>query len=272
MLPVAGAALHDPVDGVAETNTTSEGKVSVLAGKRYEYGSQDGPKNVARFEYPLQPAADSSGNVYVLDGNRIRKITPAGDVSTVAGHTPAVVDGVWETPEFESGDLAADPGGNLYFTDYTGTRTGAVIRKVVQTSGSVTSTTSVSTTTIDPSMTSTTTTASITTTSTATTVPEASGVLTARIVREPNSAVGAPVYTVNLRLAGVVSGASYEFVVPSGHVPEPLPPDPATHRYPRTAVDGVVEWEYSLTKSRGVFSAQVFSAGGSFALSSVEVK
>jgi hypothetical protein len=144
------------------------------------------------------------------------------------------------------------------------------IRKIETTTVSPTTTTG-QTTTAQP----TTTTAQPSTTTaqpTTTTVPGPAGILTARIVRGANSAVGASVYTVTLRMAGVVSGASYEFVVPSGHVPEPLPPDPTTHRYPKTAVDGVVEWAYSLTAPRGVFSAQVFSAGGTFALSSVEVK
>ena len=116
-------------------------------------------------------------------------------------------------------------------------------------------------------------TATTTTLAPTTTVPVVPlGALTARIVRGPNSAVGAWVYTVTLKVTGAVSGGVYEFVVPSGHVPEPVPPDRTTHRYVKSVVSGEVVWEYSLVAPRGVFRAEVYSAGGSTPLSTVEVK
>ena len=54
-------------------------------------GNNDGPVATAHFGAPYSVATDTSGNVYVADSgnNTIRKITPAGIVSTLAG-TPGV--------------------------------------------------------------------------------------------------------------------------------------------------------------------------------------
>lgn len=75
---------------------TPEGVVTTLAGKAGECGTADGkiiadPKITARFCGPRGIAIDKSGNIYVADtGNStVRKITPDGLVSTVAG-TPGI--------------------------------------------------------------------------------------------------------------------------------------------------------------------------------------
>jgi hypothetical protein len=47
--------------------------------------SVDGVGAAAEFASPLGVAVDESGNPYVADGNTIRKVTPAGVVTTVAG-------------------------------------------------------------------------------------------------------------------------------------------------------------------------------------------
>jgi hypothetical protein len=122
-----------------------------------------------------------------------------------------------------------------------------------------------------PTTTTTTTTAVVSSTTTTPSGP-LSGALTASIVRGPNNAAGASVYSVTLKVTGATSGGSYEFVVPSGHVPDPVPLDRVTHRYPKTAVAGEVVWEYSLVAPRGVYRAEVYSAGGSTPISTVEVK
>src|SRR5258708_35961383 len=61
------------------TFTTLAGQASI--------GSADGTGSAARFYGPAGVATDSSGNVYVADtsNHTIRKITPAGVVTTLAG-------------------------------------------------------------------------------------------------------------------------------------------------------------------------------------------
>jgi sugar lactone lactonase YvrE len=82
-------------------------------------------------QYPVSLARDGAGNLYVADAaaNTIRKITPAGVVSTLAGTAGSVgaQDGTGSAARFnQPGGLAADAAGNLYVAD-TGN---ATIRRI----------------------------------------------------------------------------------------------------------------------------------------------
>jgi hypothetical protein len=70
------------------------GAITALAGDRNASGTADGTGASARFSWVNHMAFDSKGNLFVIDGSagdpqRIRKITPAGVVTTVAGSTVA---------------------------------------------------------------------------------------------------------------------------------------------------------------------------------------
>ena len=96
---------------------------STLAGSPGINGNKDGTGTNALFNYPGDLKVDSSGNVYVADsGNAtIRKITPAGIVTTIAGSVPGNLDGVGTNAQFYSPfGIALDNATNLYVADGNG--------------------------------------------------------------------------------------------------------------------------------------------------------
>src|SRR5438094_443785 len=116
---------------ILKVNTT--GIISTIAGNGQKgFNGDGGPATSASLNSPRGVAVDPAGNVYIVDaGNlRIRKVNPAGVISTVAGGG---------TPGF-SGDggpaasaeltfpvgVAVDPAGNVYIVDAGNLR----IRKV----------------------------------------------------------------------------------------------------------------------------------------------
>jgi sugar lactone lactonase YvrE len=100
---------------------TPDGVVSTLAGKAAK-GSKDGKGKAASFSHPDGLAVDRSGNVYVADvaNNKIRKITPDGVVTTIAGTgTRGAVNGPAKAALFyRPFGLTIDKNGNLYVADY----------------------------------------------------------------------------------------------------------------------------------------------------------
>src|SRR4030095_14292092 len=95
---------------------------STFAGTAGMSGSTDGTGSAARFTSPAEVAFDSANNLYVADtGNHtIRKITPAGVVSTFAGSPgmPGSADGTGRAARFDSPiGVSLDSAGNLYVGD-----------------------------------------------------------------------------------------------------------------------------------------------------------
>lgn len=99
---------------------TPGGLVTTLAGTGFS-GAQDGDGSSATFNQPDGLAVDLQGNVYVCDlsNNKIRKITPAGFVSTIAGSgQTGDVDGIGTAASFNQPfGIAIDEHGNLYVAD-----------------------------------------------------------------------------------------------------------------------------------------------------------
>ena len=108
---------------------SSGGMISAVAGGgSMGFSGDGGPATRAELAFPYDVAVDSTGNIYVADtGNqRIRKVTPEGIISTVAG------TGGWGS----GGDggsataaqlgmptgVAVDGAGNIYIADYRNQR------------------------------------------------------------------------------------------------------------------------------------------------------
>jgi sugar lactone lactonase YvrE len=111
----------DSNDGTIRKITPS-GVVSTFAGSAGQYGSKDGTGAAARFAGPIGLAADGVGNLFVVDfgNNTIRKVTPGGVVSTLAGSAGQYgsTDGTGAEARFyyPSG-VAVDGAGNVFVAD-----------------------------------------------------------------------------------------------------------------------------------------------------------
>ncbi len=83
---------------------SSTGVYSVIAGLAGTSGTADGTGAAARFNFPAGITIDASGNLYVTEtfNHRIRKITSAGVVTTIAGSTPGFADGVSTAARFDT--------------------------------------------------------------------------------------------------------------------------------------------------------------------------
>jgi uncharacterized protein (TIGR03437 family) len=148
-----GAAFSNPVAVAVDTSGavyvadydnnrirrfTVGGAVTTFAGTTTSVGD-GGPSTQARVE-PWSIAVDSAGNLYIADRleNRVRKVTPSGTISTVAGTGQTGYSGdngpgasaALSTPN----GVALDSAGNVYIADASNNR----IRRVDASTGKIT--------------------------------------------------------------------------------------------------------------------------------------
>lgn len=125
----AGTAPGAPV-GIGAAAVPLDVSVTTFAGSGLYTPFADGAGATATFSNPDGLAVDAAGNVQVADtfDDRIRKVTPAGVVTTLAGSgESAFADGTGATAKFNApAGAALDAAGNLFVSDYNNNR----IRKV----------------------------------------------------------------------------------------------------------------------------------------------
>jgi hypothetical protein len=120
---VDGAGTAYVVDSYNHTirKVTASGVVTTLAGLAGYAGSADATGNAARFLYPAGITMDGAGNLYVTSSHTIRKVTAAGEVTTLAGLALASgsADGAGSAARFWSPrGVAVDSVGTVYVADF----------------------------------------------------------------------------------------------------------------------------------------------------------
>jgi len=126
--PMGIAVAPDGSVYVADTDShtlrriSPTGVVTTVAGRVGVKGSADGAGAAARFTFPVGVAVDAHGTVYVADaGNHtIRRVTPVGQVSTIAGLAgqKGRTDGAGSEARFNMPHgLAVAPDGTIYVAD-----------------------------------------------------------------------------------------------------------------------------------------------------------
>ncbi|MEU3510726.1 RICIN domain-containing protein [Streptomyces longwoodensis] len=103
---------------------TTDGRIRAVAGTGTPgYGGDQGPAVSARLNCPRELAVDRAGNLYIADAenHRIRKVTPDGQIGTVAGTGSAGFsgdDGLAAAAELNAPyGVAVDSTGTLYIAD-----------------------------------------------------------------------------------------------------------------------------------------------------------
>ena len=124
-------------DNVRKVNTA--GIISTYAGNQVQgYSGDGGGATLASLNNNFEIALDAAGNLYINDkaNNRIRKVTPGGIISTVAGtgiYGNTGDGGAATAANIYVSSMAIDPLGNIYISN----KTDHIIRKI-NTSGIIT--------------------------------------------------------------------------------------------------------------------------------------
>jgi hypothetical protein len=106
------------------------GTITTIAGTgRLGFSGDGGPATSAQLSYPSGVAVDGQGNVYIVDANRVRKVSRGGTITTFAGTGAGGFSGDGgpaTSAQVRPTGVGADSQGNIYIADFYGFR----VRKV----------------------------------------------------------------------------------------------------------------------------------------------
>ncbi len=115
--------------GYCVLKLSTSGVLTVVAGNsRRGYSGDGGPATSAQLNYPRGLAIDGAGNLYITDkvNNRIRRVSPSGTITTVAGIGAPTFGGdggpATSAALYQPEDVAVDGAGNLYIADQMNNR------------------------------------------------------------------------------------------------------------------------------------------------------
>src|ERR1035441_2584732 len=100
-----------------------DGTLHVIAGNggNITYSGDGGPATNAGLDQLMGVAADNAGNVYLVDGNRIRKVAADGTITTFAGSGAHGSSGdggpARDAALYGPSGVAVDAAGNVYISD-----------------------------------------------------------------------------------------------------------------------------------------------------------
>ena len=120
-MPDGRIVMSDDLHHVVQILNPSTGAITPLAGAMDQAGFADGTAAAARFSTPWGVAVRSDGTIVLADfgNNRIRTISPQGNVATLAGTGNAsYADGSMPQAAFDKPEaIAIAPNGDIFITD-----------------------------------------------------------------------------------------------------------------------------------------------------------
>jgi sugar lactone lactonase YvrE len=140
--PAGNIYIADTYNNVIRMVNTA-GNIDTIAGSYYGYAGDGGPATGAAMRYPAGIARDSAGNLYISDqfNDCIRKVTPGGIISTIAGSPINLYNPASPGPTASNAvklnyahGVGASPSGNVYIADTKN----SIVRIISAATGSVT--------------------------------------------------------------------------------------------------------------------------------------